>query len=114
MKKEKSVEKRYIHFVKKWKRIIAVTLSVLMVNSIIDYSGFINVSAHTVSDKETITSFTELPEDVSNQQIVLGASESDVNLPDTLQVAAKSYVQESNQTEEEIYYKKHTNKSNNW
>lgn len=100
MKKEKSAEKRYIHSVKKWKRIIAVTLSVLMVTSMIDYSGFINVSAQTSSDKETITSFAELPEDISNQQIALDASESDINLPDTLQVTV-TYVQEANQTEEE-------------
>ena len=49
------------------KRILAVTLSILMVTSIIDYSGFINVCAQTTSDKESITSFVELPEDINNK-----------------------------------------------
>ena len=101
MNKENSQEKRDNHSVNKWRRVIAVTLSILMVTSIIVYSGFINVSAQILGDKETITSFAELPENISNQKIALGASESDINLPDTLLVTVKSYVQESSQTDEE-------------
>ena len=96
MEKRKETEKKCNHSIRsKWKRVMAVALSVLMVTSVIDYSGLVNVNAQTESDAKIVTAFAELPEDICNQQIAEGVNEKDINLPDILNVTVKSFVQEN-------------------
>ncbi|RFZ76575.1 hypothetical protein DS742_22710 [Lacrimispora amygdalina] len=96
MEKRKETEKKCNHSIRsKWKRVMAVALSVLMVTSVIDYSGLVNVNAQTESDAKIVTAFAELPEDICNQQIAEGVNEEDINLPDILNVTVKSFVQEN-------------------
>ena len=71
---------------KKAKRILAVTLAVLMVNPVTGYG----VSAHA-QEAETITAFEKLSSEVATQQLAVGAEESDINLPDTLSVTLSVY-----------------------
>ena len=66
---------------KKAKRILAVTLAVLMVNPVTGYG----VSAHA-QEAHTITAFSELSGKIASQLLAVGAEESDINLPDTLNV----------------------------
>ncbi|WP_180951076.1 S-layer homology domain-containing protein [Marasmitruncus massiliensis] len=66
---------------KKAKRLLAVTLAVLIVNPVTGYG----VSAHA-QEAETITAFAELSGEVASQQLAVGAEESDIHLPDTLEV----------------------------
>lgn len=82
----------------KLKRIISMTLSVLMVISVIDYTGLVNVNAQTQSDVKIVTAFAELPEDIYNQQISQGSSETDVSLPNTLNVTVKSIIEKNTNT----------------
>lgn len=73
MKKEIGTEKQDSHLVRrKWKRVIAMILSILMVTSAIDYSGFINVSAETLGAEAsvtdaggTVTNYTTLEEAIA-------------------------------------------------
>lgn len=73
-------------FKKKGKRILAVVLAALMVNSVIDYNGIINAVAQTQGNTKIITAFAELPEDMAYQQISAGAAEADIILPEELTV----------------------------
>jgi uncharacterized repeat protein (TIGR02543 family) len=66
---------------KKAKRILAITLAVLMVNPVTGYG----VTAHA-QETHTITAFSELSGKIASQQLAVGAEESDINLPDTLNV----------------------------
>ncbi len=66
---------------KKVKRLLAVTLAVLMVNPVTGYG----VSA-SAQESETITAFAELSGEIITQQLEVGAEESDIHLPDTLDV----------------------------
>ncbi|MDD2970243.1 MAG: hypothetical protein PHT21_11840, partial [Lachnospiraceae bacterium] len=85
----------------KLKRVISVALSVLMVTSVIDYTGLVSVNAQTQSDAKIVTAFAELPEDIYNQQISQGSSETDVSLPNTLNVTVKSIIEENADTDGE-------------
>ena len=87
---------------KKAKRILAVTLAVLMVNPVTGYG----VVAHA-QEVGTITAFGNLSSEIATQQLAVGAEESDINLPDTLSVTLSVYgvdtaenVVEDSQTEE--------------
>lgn len=71
---------------KKAKRILAVTLAVLMVNPVTGYG----VSAHA-QEAHTITAFSELSGKIASQLLAVGAEESDINLPDTLSVTLSVY-----------------------
>lgn len=71
---------------KKAKRILAVTLAVLMVNPVTGYG----VTAHA-QEAETITAFGNLSSEIATQQLAVGAEESDINLPDTLSVTLSVY-----------------------
>lgn len=66
---------------KKAKRLLAVTLAVMMVNPI---TGF-GVAA-SAQESEIITAFAELSGEVASQQLAVGAEESDIYLPDKLDV----------------------------
>ena len=66
---------------KKAKRLLAMTLAVLVVNPVTGYG----VTVHA-QETETITTFAKLPSEITTQQLVVGEEESDINLPDTLGV----------------------------
>ena len=66
---------------KKAKRILAVTLAVLMVNPVTGYG----LTAHA-QEAKTITAFAKLSSQITTQQLAVGAEESDINLPNTLNV----------------------------
>ena len=66
---------------KKAKRLLALTMAVLMVNPVTGYG----VSAHA-QEAETITAFAKLSGEIATQQLAVGAEESDIHLPDTLSV----------------------------
>ncbi|GLC79399.1 S-layer homology domain-containing protein [Lacrimispora brassicae] len=87
---------------KKAKRLLAITLAVLMVNPVTGYA----VTAHA-QEMGTITAFGNLSSEIATQQLAVGAEESDINLPDTLSVTLSVYgvdtaenVVEDSQTEE--------------
>ena len=71
---------------KKAKRILALMLAVLMVNPVTGYG----VTAHA-QEVETITAFAKLSNQITIQQLAVGAEESDINLPDTLNVTLSVY-----------------------
>lgn len=71
---------------KKAKRILAITLAVLMVNPVTGYG----VTAHA-QEMGTITAFGNLSSEIATQQLAVGAEESDINLPDTLSVTLSVY-----------------------
>jgi len=71
---------------KKAKRLLALTMAVLMVNPVTGYG----VSAHA-QEAETITAFAKLSSEIATQQLVVGSEESDINLPDTLDVTLSVY-----------------------
>lgn len=71
---------------KKAKRILALTLAVLMVNPVTGYGA----TAHA-QEAETITAFAKLSGEIATQQIVVGDKETDINLPDTLDVTISAY-----------------------
>lgn len=79
----------------KMKRVLAVALSILMVVSIIDYSGFQYISAQTLNGAKTITSFAKLAEDIANQQLAVDAEESEIKLPNTLNVTVNVPLEET-------------------
>ncbi|HEX3076453.1 MAG TPA: hypothetical protein VHQ24_06290, partial [Lachnospiraceae bacterium] len=66
---------------RKAKQLLAITLSVILVNPFTGYGAFAKAK-----EVETITAFTELPDEIANQQLVVGEEESDIQLPDTLNV----------------------------
>lgn len=69
---------------KKAKQLLAVTLAVLMVNPVTGYS----VSAHA-QEVETITAIAKLSGEIATQQLAVGSEESDIQLPDTLDVTIR-------------------------
>ena len=71
---------------KKAKRLLALTMAVLMVNPVTGYG----VSAHA-QEAETITAFAKLSSEIATQQLAVGAEESDINLPETLSVTLSVY-----------------------
>ena len=68
---------------KKWKRVLALVLSGLMVYSVIDFSGFIQARADGAADK-SIISVAGIESNIANQELMIGASERDIVFPDTL------------------------------
>ena len=70
-----------INVTKKAKQLLAVTLAALMMNPVTSYG----VAIHA-QEVETITAFEELSGEIASQKILVGAEESDINLPDTLSV----------------------------
>ena len=66
---------------KKTRQLLALTLAVLMVNPITGYG----VSAHA-QEVETITAFAKLSSEIASQQLAVGAKDSGIQLPDTLNV----------------------------
>ncbi|MBB2181817.1 fibronectin type III domain-containing protein [Lachnospiraceae bacterium MD1] len=99
MEKNKKVERNGITMnKKKMKRLLAVVLSMLMMVSVIDYSGLQNVNAQTLNGTKTITAFAKLTEDIANQQLAVGVEESEIKLPDTLNVTIQDPMVEAPKT----------------
>lgn len=86
--------KKKVSLKQKGKRIFAIALSFLMVNSIIDYPGAVLANAAEDLHNYTITSIEELDEDVKCQVLPYGTEESDIVFPDSLEVAAEYTVYE--------------------
>lgn len=74
----------------KIKRVMAVALSILLVVSVIDYSGFINARAEGQKETGTIIAFAGLSEEIASQKLAMGAKESDITLPDMLEVTIET------------------------
>lgn len=86
--------KKKMSLKQKGKRIFAIALSFLMVNSVIDYPGVVLANAAEDLHNYTITSIEELDEDVKCQVVPYGTEESDIAFPDSLEVAAEYTVYE--------------------
>lgn len=74
------------------KRLLVMGLTVAMVGNTIDFSS-LSVSAKTETGKATIVSFEKLSKDIAEQTLPIGASESDINFPDSLTVTVEKTVQ---------------------
>ncbi|WP_283610635.1 S-layer homology domain-containing protein [Faecalispora anaeroviscerum] len=66
---------------KKVKQLLAATLAVLMMNPVTGYGTIVHAQEAGI-----ITAFAELSGEISGQQLAVGAKESDIHLPDTLEV----------------------------
>ena len=86
--------KKKMSLKQKGKRIFAIALSFLMVNSVIDYPGAVLANAAEDLHNYTITSIEEFDEDVKCQVLPYGTEESDIVFPDSLEVAAEYTVYE--------------------
>ena len=86
--------KKKMSLKQKGKRIFAIALSFLMVNSVIDYPGAVLANAAEDLHNYTITSIEELDEDVKCQVVPYGTEEGDIVFPDSLEVAAEYTVYE--------------------
>ena len=82
------------------KRILAAVLSIILVNSLIDYSGFTTVHAQGENEVKVITAFADLENDVKEQILPLGAEENDISLPGSLTVTIETKVEEETTTVE--------------
>ena len=69
---------------KRAKRLLAVSLAVLMINPVAGYGV-----AAMAMESEIITAFAELPGEITAQQLEVGEAESGIRLPDTLDVAVR-------------------------
>ncbi|WP_250229827.1 S-layer homology domain-containing protein [Anaeropeptidivorans aminofermentans] len=69
---------------KKAKRLLAASLAVLMINPVTGYGV-----AAQARESEIITAFVELPGEITAQQLEVGAAESGIRLPDTLDVTVR-------------------------
>ena len=74
------------------KRLLVMGLTVAMVGNTIDFSS-LSVSAKTETGESTIVSFEKLSKDIAEQTLPIGASESDINFPDSLTVTVEKTVQ---------------------
>ncbi len=74
------------------KRLLVVGLTVAMVGNTIDFSS-LSVMAKTETVDTTIVSFEKLSKDITEQTLPIGASESDINFPDSLTVTVEKTVQ---------------------
>lgn len=95
--------KKKLSIKQRGKRFLAMALSFLMVNSVIDYPGTVLASAAEDLHNYTITAIEDLDEDVKYQVLPYGAEESDIIFPDSLEVTAEytTYEQVSGNTSTE-------------
>lgn len=87
------------------KRILAMGLAVALVGGVVDLSPLAaDARTQTTETQSVITAFQELSQDIREQQLPLGAKESDIHFPDTLTVTLQQTVTVSDkqETEEEI------------
>ena len=71
-----------------FRRILAVSLSVAMLGNMVDLST-LSVDAQTTEEELTIVAFDSLSKDIREQKLKIGASEDDINFPDTLTVTVE-------------------------
>ena len=71
----------------KWKklpkRVLAVGLTVAMLSNMVDLST-LPVDAQSTEEELTIVAFDSLSKDIREQKLEIGASEDDINFPDTV------------------------------
>ena len=76
----------------KWKklpkRVLAVGLTVAMLSNMVDLST-LPVDAQSTEEELTIVAFDSLSKDIREQKLEIGASEDDINFPDTLTVTVE-------------------------
>lgn len=91
---------------KRWKRIAAALLALLLTSGGVDLSGFA-VNAKTeekdaaVKVQTVITAFDALDREIMEQQLPVGASEEDIRFPETLTVTAKQITADADTDEQE-------------
>lgn len=93
------------------KRILAMGLAVALVGGVVDLSPLAaDARTQTTETQSVITAFQELSQDIREQQLPLGAKESDIHFPDTLTVTLQQTVTVSDkqETEEETEQEKIT------
>ncbi|WP_180270762.1 S-layer homology domain-containing protein [Sporanaerobium hydrogeniformans] len=78
-----------VSIIKKAKRLLAVTLAMLMVNPLTSYGA-----TTYAQEAKIITAFAKLPTEIANQQLTVGMEETDIRLPDTVDVTigAENYM----------------------
>lgn len=75
------------------KRILAMGLAVALVGGVVDLSPLAaDARTQTTETQSVITAFQELSQDIREQQLPLGAKESDIHFPDTLTVTLQQTV----------------------
>ena len=70
------------------RRTLAVSLSIAMFGNMVDLST-LSVDAQTTEEELTIVAFDPLSKDIREQKLEIGASEDDINFPDTLTVTVE-------------------------
>lgn len=78
----------FINWKQLFRRILAVSLSVAMLGSLVDLST-LSADAQTTEEELTIVAFDSLSKDIREQKLETGASEDDINFPDTLTVTVE-------------------------
>ncbi len=71
-----------------FRRTLAVSLSIAMFGNMVDLST-LSVDAQTTDEELTIVAFDPLSKDIREQKLEIGASEDDINFPDTLTVTVE-------------------------
>lgn len=71
-----------------FRRTLAVSLSVAMLGNMVDLST-LSVDAQTTEEELSIVAFDSLAKDIREQKLEIGASEDDINFPDTLTVTVE-------------------------
>lgn len=71
-----------------FRRTLAVSLSIAMFGNMVDLST-LSVDAQTTEEELTIVAFDPLSKDMREQKLEIGASEDDINFPDTLTVTVE-------------------------
>lgn len=71
-----------------FRRTLAVSLSIAMFGNMVDLST-LSVDAQTTEEELTIVAFDPLSKDIREQKLEIGASEDDINFPDTLTVTVE-------------------------
>lgn len=71
---------------KKAKKLLALTLAVLIINSVTGYSVAAQTPEAQTPEAQAITGFAKLPVDITAQKLALNAEESQIHFPHTLEV----------------------------
>lgn len=94
------IKQRWNEMTKFRKRVFALTLATAVVSTSFNVGSFV-VNAGTSARGRVIVGFEELPEDIANQTIPIGAKKNDINFPDELEVVLYSEEDESEETTRE-------------
>lgn len=78
----------FINWRQLFRRTLAVSLSIAMFGNMVDLST-LSVDAQTTEEELTIVAFDPLSKDIREQKLEIGASEDDINFPDTLTVTVE-------------------------